>query len=137
MNDRQAIEDLLEELYAARVRGDLDALAKLFASHATFQVAGSDQASPMPTLVKGHAGIMSLMQGMIATFELSEFAILEMLIDGASAAIRWQATIHYTGTGQIFSSELADFITTHNGQVVCFVEFLDTALAAKVTSKKS
>ncbi|MGO8842605.1 MAG: nuclear transport factor 2 family protein [Methyloceanibacter sp.] len=137
MNDRQAIEDLLEELYAARVRGDLDALAKLFARHATFQVAGSDQASPMPTLVKGHAGIMSLMQGMIATFELSDFAILEMLIDGASAAIRWQATIHYTGTGQIFSSELADFITTDNGQVVSFIEFLDTALAAKVTSKKS
>lgn len=40
MTGRQSIEDLLEELYAARVRGDLDAVVKLFAPNATFQVAG-------------------------------------------------------------------------------------------------
>jgi ketosteroid isomerase-like protein len=49
MTERQAIEDLLEELYAARVRGDLDAVVNLFAANATFQVAGTDETSPMPT----------------------------------------------------------------------------------------
>lgn len=86
MTERQAIEDLLEELYAARVRGDLDAVARLFAANATFQVAGTDDASPMPILVKGNAGIRDLMQGMIANFEVSDFTVLEMLIDGPSAA---------------------------------------------------
>jgi ketosteroid isomerase-like protein len=57
MTDRQAIENLLEELYAARVRGDLETITRLFAANATFQVAGTDDASPMPTLVKGNAGI--------------------------------------------------------------------------------
>jgi ketosteroid isomerase-like protein len=131
MTDRQAIEDLLEEFYAARVRGDLKAVAKLFAANATFQVAGSDQAS-----VKGNVGIKTLMQGMIASIELSDFTILDMLIDGGSVAVRWQATIHYTKTGQIFSTELADFITVANGKVVSFIEFLDTALAAKVLAVK-
>jgi ketosteroid isomerase-like protein len=134
MTGRQAIENLLEEFYAARVRGDLDAVAKLFAANATFQIAGSDQASPMPMTVKGNAGIRSLMQTMITSFELGDFTIVEMLIDGGSAAVRWQATIHYTKTGQIFTTELADFITVANGQVVSFIEFLDTALAAKVLS---
>jgi ketosteroid isomerase-like protein len=134
MTGRQAIENLLEEFYAARVRGDLDAVAKLFAANATFQIAGSDQASPMPMIVKGSAGIRSLMQTMITSFELGDFTIVEMLIDGGSAAVRWQATIHYTKTGQIFTTELADFITVANGQVVSFIEFLDTALAAKVLS---
>jgi len=132
MTDRQAIEDLLEEFYAARVRGDLDTVARLFAANATFQVAGSDDASPMPVLVKGNAGIKGLMQGMIASFELSDFTVLDMLIDGGSAAVRWQATVHYTKTGQIFTTELADFITVANGRVVSFIEFLDTALAARV-----
>src|SRR5262245_36954146 len=91
MSDRQAIEDLLEELYAARVRGDLETITRLFAANATFQVAGTDNASPMPTLVKGNAGIASLMQGMITNFEVSDFT---MLIDGPSAAVRWQATFH-------------------------------------------
>ena len=49
VTERQVIEDLLEELYAARVRGDLDAVARLFAANATFQIAGTDDASPMPT----------------------------------------------------------------------------------------
>jgi ketosteroid isomerase-like protein len=136
MTDRQAIEDLLEELYAARVRGDLETVTKLFAANATFQVAGSDQASPMPVLVKGNAGIKNLMQGMIASFELTDFTIVEMLIDGPSAAVRWRATVHHTGTGQIFTTELADFITIANGQVISFIEFLDTALAAQVLGVK-
>jgi ketosteroid isomerase-like protein len=136
MTGRQVIEDLLEEFYAARVRGDLDTVAKLFAANATFQVAGSDDASPMPTTVKGNAGIQNLMQSMIASFELSDFTIIEMLIDGGSAAVRWQATIHYTKTGKIFTTELADFITVANGQVTSFIEFLDTALAATVFSAK-
>ena len=134
MTDRQAIETLLEDFYAARVRGDLETIGKLFADNAAFQVTGSDQASPMPTMVKGQAGVMQLMQGMIANFELSDFTVLEMLIDGPSAAVRWQATVHYTRTGQIFSTELADFITVEGGKVTSFVEFLDTALAAKVLS---
>ena len=136
MTGRQAIEDLLEELYAARVRGDLDAVAKLFAANATFQVAGTDDASPMPTLVKGNAGIRSLMQGMIVNFEVSDFTVIEMLIDGPSAAVRWQATFLYTKTGRMFTTELADFITVANGKVVSFVEFLDTALAARVLSAR-
>ena len=35
-----------------------------------------------------------------------------------------------------FSTELADFITVANGKVVSFVEFLDTALAARVLSAR-
>lgn len=136
MTGRQAIEDLLEELYAARVRGDLEALRKLFAPTASFQVAGAEQASPLATLVKGEPAIMDLLQGMISTFELSDFTILEMLIDGDRAAVRWQATVHHTGTDQVFTTELADFITAEDGKVTAFIEFLDTALAARVLAAK-
>jgi ketosteroid isomerase-like protein len=136
MTGRQAIENLLEELYAARVRGDLETIVSLFAANAIFQVAGTDDASPMPTLVKGNAAITSLMQTMITDFEVSDFTIVEMLIDGPSAAVRWQGTFMYTKTGQMFSTELADFITVAEGKVVSFIEFLDTALAAKVLAAR-
>jgi len=49
------IEDLLEEFYAARVH--LDTVTKLFAANARFQIAGSNDASPMPMLIEGNAGI--------------------------------------------------------------------------------
>ena len=136
MTDRQVIEDLLEELLrgagAWRPRCGREAVRRQL----TLQVAGSDHASTMPTVVKGNAGIKTMMQGMIANFEVSDFTIVEMLIDGRSAAVRWQATFHYTKTGRIFSTELADFITVGNGQVISFIEFLDTALAAKVLAAR-
>jgi ketosteroid isomerase-like protein len=58
-----------------------------------------------------------------------------MLIDGGGAAVR-MPPIQYTRTMQIFSTELADFITVANGQLTYFIEFLDTALAAKVLAAK-
>ena len=53
-------------------------------------MASSDQASPMPVLVKGKFDIKNLMQGMIASLELTDFTIVEMLIDGPIAAVRWR-----------------------------------------------
>jgi ketosteroid isomerase-like protein len=132
MTDRKEIETLIKSLYASRVAGDIETLGALFAQDATFQVAGSPEASPMATLAKGHPAIMSLMQGMIDSFELSNFSILEMLIDGAKAAVRWQATVHHVASGQSFTTELADFIAVANGEIVSFVEFLDTAQGVEV-----
>lgn len=136
MSDRQAIEGLLEELYAARVRGDIEAIGKLFAEDASFEIAGSDEASPMPTLIKGNAKITKLVQGMISAFELSDFTLIEMLIDGDQAAVRWRATIYHTKSRQMFTTELADFITVAGGKITSFIEFHDTALAAKVLASK-
>jgi ketosteroid isomerase-like protein len=132
MTDRSAIESLIKSLYAARVAGDIETLGAIFAEDASFQVAGSPEASPMATSTKGHAGIMALMQGMIDTFELSNFSILEMLIDGDKAAVRWQATVHHVGSGQTFSTELADFIEVSGHEIVSFIEFLDTAQGVEV-----
>ncbi len=132
MTDRSEIESLIKSLYAARVAGDIDTIGAIFAQDATFQVAGSPEASPMATTAKGHSAIMSLMQGMIDSFELSDFSILETLIDGDKAAVRWQATVHHVGTAQSFATELADFIEVSNNEIVSFIEFLDTAQGVEV-----
>jgi ketosteroid isomerase-like protein len=132
MTDRSEIESLIKSLYAARVAGDIDTIGAIFAQDATFKVAGSPEASPMATTAKGHSAIMSLMQGMIDSFELSDFSILETLIDGDKAAVRWQATVHHVGTAQSFATELADFIEVSNNEIVSFIEFLDTAQGVEV-----
>jgi ketosteroid isomerase-like protein len=136
MADRDQIENLIRKMYAARVAGDIETLGLIFAEDATFQIAGSAEASPIAALVKGHAGIMAQLQTHIDSFELSDFTILEMLIDGDKATVRWRATIHHAATGQTFSTELADFIAVAGGEVVSFIEFLDTALAVEVLGAK-
>ena len=58
MNERQQIEDLLEEIYAARMRGDIETIRCLFAKDATFRMAGSAAASPIAVSTQGHEEVL-------------------------------------------------------------------------------
>jgi ketosteroid isomerase-like protein len=129
MADRSEIEALVKRLYAARVEGDMDALGQAFAENARFQVAGSPEASMLATHAEGHDGVIALLQTMTDTFALEDFAILDLLIDGGRAAVRWRATVLVAASGDTHATEVADFLTVENGRVVSLVEFLDTALA--------
>ena len=53
MTDRSEIERVLKEAYAARKRGDIDAILRLFSVDADFQLAGSISASPIPLRTAG------------------------------------------------------------------------------------
>jgi len=129
MTDRSEIEAFVKKLYAARVNGDMDALSGAFAEHAKFQIAGSPEVSMLATLAEGHDGVMSLMQTIADSLAFEDFAMLDLVIDGNKAAVRWRATVHQVASGQTFTTELADFIVIEDGKVVSFIEFLDTALA--------
>ncbi len=127
--DRSETEAFIKTLYAARVDGDMDGLGRAFTDDARFQIAGSPEVSMLATSVEGHDGVMSLIRTMVDSFVMEDFAILDLLIEGNKAAVRWRATIHQAGSGQTYETELADFIELKDGKIVSFVEFLDTALA--------
>jgi ketosteroid isomerase-like protein len=127
--DRTEIEAFVRKLYAARVDGDIDALSQLFAEDAVFQIAGSPEYSMLASLAEGHGTVMSLMRTIVDTFSLSDVAILDLLVDGNKAAVRWRATVHVMTTGQTVTTEIAAFIEIVGGKVVSLIEFVDTALA--------
>lgn len=126
---RSEIEAIVKTLYDARVDGDIDALSQLFAENAKFQIAGSPEYSMLASLAEGHETVMSLMRTITDTFALSDVAILDLLIDGDKAAVRWRATVQVMTTDQTVTTELAAFIKIADGKVVSLIEFVDTALA--------
>ena len=136
MNDRRQIEDLLEKLYAARMRGDIETIGRLFAKDATFCMAGSATASPIAVSTLGHEEVLPLLKRMIDTFEHSDFEILSMLIDGHKVAVHWRSTVRHTGTNQVAETEIMDLIELADGRVKSFTEFCDTALAARLMAAK-
>ena len=131
MSDRAQMEKALREVYAARKRGDLDAIGRIFAPHARFQMAGSN-VSPVATKVVGSEQYRPLLAGMIKTFELLDYTIVRLLIDGDTAAVQWHAKIRSSVTGQTVETDLFDLIEMENGQIASFLEFCDTALAARL-----
>ncbi len=127
--DRNETEEFVKKLYAARVDGDMEALAEAFAEDARFQVAGSPEASMLATFIEGHDGVMALIRTMVDSFALEDFTILDLVVEGNKVAIRWGATVRNVSSGDVYTTELADFIELKDGKVKTFIEFLDTALA--------
>jgi ketosteroid isomerase-like protein len=130
MTTRDDIERILRDAYAARRRSDLDAIGRIFAPHARFRMAGSD-ASPVATLAVGVEQYRPVLAGMIKTFEVLDYSIASMLIDGSKAAVQWCATIRSTVTGETVETELCDLVEIENGQISSFYEFCDTALVGR------
>ena len=131
MTSREDFERTLRDAYAARQRGDLDALGRIFAPHARFQMAGSN-ASPIAARVEGAEQYRPLLAGMIKTFEILEHKIVAMLIDGSKAAVQWHAKMRSSVTGETVETDLFDLIEMEDGRIKSFYEFCDTALAARM-----
>jgi len=131
MTSREDIERTLRDVYAARQRGDLDAIGRVFAPHARFQMAGSN-ASPVAVRVEGAEQYRPLLAGMMKTFEVLDHQIVSMLIDGSKAAVQWHARMRSTVTGETVETDLFDLIEMEDGRIRSFLEFCDTALAARM-----
>jgi ketosteroid isomerase-like protein len=132
MTDRNQIEKLLTDAYAARKRGDIDAICSCFAENPSFTMAGARTASPVAVQCTDGKTFRSLMVGLIQTFEWIDQQILSMIIDGSKAAVHWRGRIRSTVSGDEVVTELVDVVTISGGKIQSLVEFSDTALAARL-----
>jgi ketosteroid isomerase-like protein len=121
--DRLKIERPLRELYAARVRGDLDGVCRLFADDARFQIAGASQTNPISVTAVGVDEFRRLLALMIKSFKLTDQTTLSMIIDGMKAAVHWRATVHSRITGTTVVTELVDVIEVRDGRIASYTEF--------------
>src|SRR5204862_6330605 len=71
MVDRLQVEQLLQQLYAARVGGRLDELCALFADDAHFRIAGTSDGKPIAVAARGIGEIRSWRAMMLKKFKLN------------------------------------------------------------------
>jgi ketosteroid isomerase-like protein len=123
MTDRLVIERLLEELYAARVEGQLPRLCALFASDAHFRIAGSSNGKPIAIAAQGMEDIRPWLAMLLKTFKLSRHEIRSRVIEGDQAAVYWHADIHSKITGVVVRTELVDLIEVRGAKIASYIEF--------------
>jgi ketosteroid isomerase-like protein len=135
MTDRNQMEATLREAYAARQRGDVNKIVSLFTPDARFVMAGSSQMSPVAMRVEGAEPFRTALEGMCKTFIVEEHQIVGIVIDGNRAAVHWRATIRSSVTGNRLQSDLCDLIEFRDGRIASFLEFCDTAAAARMMGR--
>jgi len=122
MMGRSEIDRLMREFYAARVRGDLEAVCRSFSADAQFKIASASTTLPVAIRANGVDEIRPLMALLFKTFRLSDFAILAMTIDGAEVTVHWQVSVRSKITGDTVPTELADIVKLRDGFIEDFDE---------------
>jgi len=123
MMNRIEVERLLQELYAARLAGDLDRVCRTFTDDARLEIAGVSYATPMAIRASGQAEIRTWLALLVKTFQLSDQEILSMIIDGAAAAVQWRCKVRSRITGASVATELVDVVRVRDGRIESYAEF--------------
>jgi len=137
MTDRSQMQKLLTDAYAARKRGDVDAVCACFSDNPSFTMAGAREASPVAVQCTDATPFRSVMSGLVSTFEWRDQQVLSMIIEGSTAAVHWRGRIRSALTGEEVVTELVDIVTVEGGKIKSLIEFADTALAAKLMAPDS
>jgi len=127
MPDRDQLLRTIDDAYAARMRGDGEALGALFAPSATFRFGGD------PTLVQSEAPLAPGEVGpavarLIELFRFHELERVDAVVEGNSVAVHSRFRVS-TGGGEPVESELYDLWKFDEaGRVTSLLQFADTAL---------
>lgn len=123
MMNRLEVEQVLKELYAARLAGDLERLCRTFTDDARLEIAGVSYATPMAIRASGRAEIRTWLALLVKTFQLSDQEVLSMIIEGAAAAVQWRCKVRSRITGASVATELVDVFRVRDGRIASYTEF--------------
>jgi ketosteroid isomerase-like protein len=123
MTERAQVEQLVKELHAARLEGDLERLCRVFAPDARLRIAGSSDGKPIAIDASRIARIRPWLSILVKTFRLSRYQLLSMTVEGAHAAAHWRVDIESKITGIVIPTELVDLIEVRNGHITSQIEF--------------
>lgn len=122
MTDRGDIDQLLRELHAARIDGQLARMCAVFAEDATFRIAGSSEGKAIALAASGLNEIRPWLAVLVKTFRLTQYQPSPSVIEGERAMIHWRAHIHSKITGSVVPTELVDMIEARNGRISSYFE---------------
>jgi ketosteroid isomerase-like protein len=130
--DREQMLRVIGEGYAARVRGDVEGVLRVFTSDAKFSLNAAPQKAPVSLSTEGTSSLRQAMTQLVQTFEFQKLDILDAVVEGSKAAIRIRITVRSKQTGQVAETESLDLVEFRDGKVSSYTQFFDTAIAEKL-----
>jgi len=132
MLSREDAVAVIKEAYAARVRGDKEALGRYWADGAHFEIAGDRS---LVSGVKLHAETpMAAISSLIDRFAFSDLEPLETVVEGNKVAVLWRVTVTTDGRNPETTRIFDLFTLDDDGKIRSLVQFADTALIRHMVS---
>lgn len=122
MTERRDIDQLLRELHAARIDGQLSRMCAVFAADASFRIAGSSDGKAIAIAASGMDEIRPWLAMLVKTFRLTQYEPSPSVIEGDRAMIHWRVHIHSKITGAVVATELVDMVEVRDGRISSYFE---------------
>ncbi|WP_342363187.1 nuclear transport factor 2 family protein [Terrarubrum flagellatum] len=135
MTNRAAFQSIVDQAYAARVAGDVDALMACFAPDATFRLAGSPESSPGAMKATGAAEIRPMMEQLCQAWEFIGREQLSFVTDGDNVAVHSAIEAKFLPSNEIVETEFHDLWTIRDGKIASLIQFVDTAMINAVIGR--
>ena len=123
MAERVVAERMIRDLHAARVRGDLAGLCRLFADHGRFEIVGASADKPIAIRANGLAEFKPWLSMMVKVFRLSNYNLLSLVVEWPRATAHWRVDIYSKVTGVTIPTELVDLVELSENRILSYTEF--------------
>ncbi|TAV05437.1 nuclear transport factor 2 family protein [Rhizobium ruizarguesonis] len=131
MTAKHDMKKLVEEMYAVRDRGDVEATLALIGEGCTFRMVGNTRLAPFSTESSGHAFRQAITQ-LITVWDLSNIRIaIYVDEDEHMVFAHREGEVRHIPSGVSFHTEFIDKIHIRDGKLVKIVEFVDTLQVAE------
>jgi ketosteroid isomerase-like protein len=134
MGSREDIDQLVREAYRRRVDQDVVGVCDMFAPDVDFRFVAAPKVHAASFAASGRPALRPLMEQLIKTFQLKDFDIKAVLIDGNRVAVHWNARVRSTVNGHELVTDVLDLMEVREGKIVSFIEFCDTASVERMTA---
>jgi ketosteroid isomerase-like protein len=126
LRDREIVEELIRTFWSARLEDSAAAIAAFAADDVHFRILGGPPSMPGPWVFDGKAAVIEAVAAIDARLEFLSFEIVDLIVDGREAALRWHASLRNRGAGVIGELSVFDHIVVRDGRIARYEEFLDT-----------
>ena len=123
MTERVVAQRMIDELHAARLRGDLAGLCLLFAEQGRFEIVGASADKPIAIRAKSLAEFRPWLSMMVKVFKLSNYTLLSLVAEWPRATAHWRVDIYSKVTGVTIATELVDLVELSENRIVSYTEF--------------
>jgi ketosteroid isomerase-like protein len=134
MADDRASKALIRDAYAARHRGDLDAVMGFFHPQCRYRLVGGPAVAETFMQPDGLGAVREQMAGLIATYVFSNVEELGLTVDGDRAILHWRADVACKPSGRSGHFEIVDIFTIADGKIASLTQFTDTAGVARLSA---
>jgi ketosteroid isomerase-like protein len=127
---RGEVESLLRTFWADRIGRGGAAIALHCTDEVELHLIGDQSQVPFARRHVGLEAARALVDQIDIEFEMLSHRIVDVLVDGPRAAVRWAADVRHRGTGMRGHVECFEHVVTRGGRIASITEFFDTAATA-------